>query len=302
MTLKNAPKKAEVEEKFTPQPLTALVPARKTTAAEIVSWEEQLAQEAAIQSQIERASGGTFFGTSGGILSWQNEPIHNNEMIVIILDSMLENSYRENTVYDRNKPTNPDCYALGYAEKTLVPHEVVREAGLAQHETCAGCPKNEWASASNGSKGKACKNGRRIATIPGGRFARDGSVEYYTDEGDFSESLIGYLKLPPTSVKNKGFKAYSVVAKEINDIARRPLWSVYMKVKIVPDKTDQFHIVFTPLGAVPNPLLPILKQRVDDAAPLTGFPYALNPRSADEGQTEAASPVTESKPVKTRKY
>jgi hypothetical protein len=35
-----------------------------------------------------------------------------------------------------------------------------------QHDNCAACPKNQWGSAGNGSKGKACKNGIRLAVVP----------------------------------------------------------------------------------------------------------------------------------------
>jgi hypothetical protein len=31
-----------------------------------------------------------------------------------------------------------------------------------QNDTCKGCPQNEWGSAGGGSKGKACKNTRRV--------------------------------------------------------------------------------------------------------------------------------------------
>lgn len=50
--------------------------------------------------------------------------------------------------------------------------------------TCAACPKNAWGSASNGGKGKACSDTRRIAVAPAGQL---------------NDPML--LRVPPASLK-----------------------------------------------------------------------------------------------------
>src|SRR3990167_7275206 len=128
----------------------------------LINWEAELAAQAEVAAGMEASTGtGSFFSIKGGLLSFAGSPMPNNQMAVIVLDSLMENVYYEGA-YDASNPQGPKCFAFGRNEADMAPHEVTVQAGCQQSEACAGCPMNEWASAAQG-RGKACKNTRRLA-------------------------------------------------------------------------------------------------------------------------------------------
>jgi len=59
---------------------------------------------------------------------------------------------------------DPFCWAVGEDDKNLMPDPT--QVQNIQSDACTGCPKNEWGTASNGGKGKACSNKYRLAVVP----------------------------------------------------------------------------------------------------------------------------------------
>lgn len=241
-----------------------------STSTAVTNWDEEMAKQAAIAAGMEANAGGAAgFSVRGGILSFNEMPIPGNQMAVVILDSILENTFYEGA-YDPDNITPPTCFAFGRDDATLAPHENVVERGQEQHEKCQGCPMNAFGTADKG-RGKACGNRRRMLLIPAGDIDVSGRFTAFDDEDHFAAAPGGIMKLPPTSVKG-----YANFVKQVAGSLHRPPHAIFTKVQVVPDAKTQFKITFTPLAPAPNNIIPILMQRHADAAPLIEVPYSLD--------------------------
>jgi hypothetical protein len=260
----------------------------KTTA--LVRWDEELAKQAEVAAGMEaNTGGGQFFSTKSGVLSWQDAPLPNNQMAVVILDSILENVYYEGR-YDPEVPQGPVCFAFGREEKTMGPHQLVIDAGkqmCGASGQCAGCPMNEWGSSDVG-RGKACRNTRRLAMIPAGTFNQAGKFELFDDEEHFASTAIGFMRLPVTSVKG-----YASFVKQVAGALRRPPFGIVTKVMVKPDPQTQFKVVFEPLMNLPDELMSVIMTRHEEAKSTIDFPYQPNEEEATpkRGSRAAQKPV-----------
>lgn len=234
----------------------------KKTETAMTKYEEQLAAAAAAATETEASvASGQFFGLRGGQLTFDDAPMPNNEMAVVIADYVMENVYYEGE-YNPDEPQGPVCFAFGRSDKELAPHP---DAVAPQSETCAECEHNQWGSARTG-RGKACRNTRRIAMIPAGEL-EGGDFEPYDNE-HFVDATQAFMKIPVTSVK--GFSAF---VKNIAGVLKRPPHGIFTKVSVVPDPKTQFKVQFTPLGEIPNDLLPTIFARNEEIAQTIDFPY-----------------------------
>lgn len=270
----------------------------KTTA--VAKWDEELARQAELAAGMEDSTAtGQFFGLKSGQLTFNDAPLPNNEMAVIILDGILENVYYEGK-YDLDTPQGPVCFAFGRDEKTMAPHKIVIEASNQQcgaSGLCHGCDMNEFGTAEVG-RGKACRNTRRLAMIPAGTFD-NGKFKAFTDESHFESAGIAFMKLPVTSVKG-----YAAFVKQVAGALKRPPHAIFTKVKVVSDPKSQFKVTFEPLSQVPDDLLGAVMQRHEEAKSVIDFPYT--PFEEEEAPpprrgAKAAKPAA-SKPARGRKY
>jgi hypothetical protein len=219
-------------------------------------------------------------------------PIPGNQMGVVILDWIYENTYYEGE-FDSENPSPPTCFAFGRDGTTMVPHENVVEAGQAQHETCKGCPHDEWGSAERG-RGKACRNLRRLAIIPGGTIdVNSGRFEPFTDPAQFEAGAVGYLKIPPTS--GKGFGTY---VKQIGGALKRPPHGVFTRVVVKPDAKTQVAVTFEPLAPLPMEIVQITMRRHKELADAIEAPYPLT----YERETAAPPPRQTARTARKAKY
>jgi hypothetical protein len=233
----------------------------------LVKWEEQLAKDADVAASMEaNAGGGQFFSLKGGILSWQDAPMPNNEMAVIILDHIFETAYYEGE-YDANNPQGPVAFAFGRDEAKLTWHEssIPELAG----KLCKDSEVCQWGSADKG-RGKAAKETRRLALIPAGNF-KNGKFELIDDEAHYADTIIGFMKLPITSVK--GFAGF---VKQVAGTLRRPPHGIVTKVKVVPDPKNQFRVLFEPNENVPDELMGVVMKRREEVMQVIDFPYQPN--------------------------
>lgn len=227
-------------------------------------WEAQAAKAAA---EVP-ASGGTFLSIKGGVLTFGEETMPGNQVCVIILDAILENTAYEGK-YDAEQRSPPICYAFGRLDeqKEMAPHESMDkfpEYFVPQSESCAVCPLNEYGSADTG-RGKACQNRARLALLPAGyytakRQSRDFDLELFDDPKHFQTADIAHLKLPVTSVAN--------YFKFVNDVAassRRPPHGVIARVYLEPDPKSQFKVCFEMLETVSDDLAEIVMKRNEEA-------------------------------------
>lgn len=236
---------------------TAVAAKGSTGIASMAELEDVLGKYAKETADAEK-SGGSFISHRGGRFTFQGNPVRNNEMNVIVLDSIYENAYF-GSKFDPDAIESPVCFAFGRGEDgtsdSMAPHE---KSSDKQHDQCLGCPQNSFGTSERG-KGKACGNRRRLALI-----VADG-----LDADNVDKAAVAYMKLPVTSVK--GWGKY---VKDVGNQLGRPYFTVATKLSITSDKKDQYHIVFE-VGAVLNDaaLVKKLIARHEKQKPETAFPY-----------------------------
>ncbi len=267
---------------------------KKAKGTAVTNWDEELAKYAKESAEMEaNVGGGSFFSVKSGVLSWQDNPLPGNEMAVIIIDSIMENAFYPGA-YDIDNPQPPSCFAFGRKDEDMAPHEIVVKAGNQENDVCLGCPNNEFGSADTG-KGKACKNTRRLALIPAGKFKKDGSFEFIEDVDHYESTEVGFMKLPVTSIKG-----YASFVKQTASALNRPPFGIVTRISVVPDTKSQFKVLFEPLMNVPDELIGVILSRNKSVATEIDFPYALpeeDPEPKKGGKKTAAKPV-----AKKRKY
>lgn len=219
-----------------------------------VGWEEELAEEAKALASVERPSVSSISFKSG-IMKYMGEKVTGNKLSVIVLSATQEQLLYKGA-YDPDNLSSPDCFAQGYAGLKLVPHDNVNEA---EAEECSGCPMNEWGSAGGASKGKACKEIRKLAVIP---------ADAVDDLDSLMKAEIAVMKLPVTSVKN-----WSKYVRSVSSQLNRPAWTVITEVSCEPDDKSQFKVNFDIVEPVTMEALPMLKEMKSIASESLLVPY-----------------------------
>ena len=267
----------------------------KSTA--VATWNEELAKQAVVAAGMEAgAGGGQFFSLKAGQLSFGGAPFPNNEMACVILDGVMEHVFYEGKFVE-GAPASPKCFAFGRSLDEMAPHKVCLEAGSAESDACAGCPRNEWGSADVG-KGKACRNTRRLALIPAGSFDNQGRLQLIDDPEHYKAAELAYMRLPVTSVKG-----YAGFVNQLAAALKRPPHGVVTRIKCVPDTATQFKVTFMPIQALPDSVMGVVMERHKEASDAIMFPYAAydaTPTKAPAGRAPARAQA--SVPGRGRKY
>jgi len=240
----------------------------------LTTYSERFAEYANEYVENEDRSGGRFISTRGGVLSFQDEQLPGNQMIVVILDSVRENTFFEGR-FDPESMTGPKCYAFGRREDEMGPHESMQahpDTFEPQNDTCAGCPQSEWGSSDTG-RGKACQQRRRLALIPAGMFEkgqRRGEWEpmVFDDEAHYRLADMALMKLPVTSVKD-----YSKYVQSVSASERRPPFGVFTRIWLEPDAKTQYRVCFEMLDVVPDELAEVIMARHAQAREAIVTPY-----------------------------
>jgi hypothetical protein len=272
---------------------------KRSQSTALAKWDEELAKQAEIAAGMEAsAGGGQFFSTRGGQLSWQDAPLPNNEMAVIILDTIFENVFYEGR-YDPDTPQSPTCFAFAREEGDLEPHIIVKDAGQAQSlEGCKNCEHNEWGSAETG-RGKACRNTRRLAMVPAGQFNRNGDFELFDEEDHYATTTVGFMKLPVTSVKG-----YANFVRQVAGALKRPPFGVIARVAVVPDAKTQFKVTFEVIDKVPDELMGVIMERREEVMATIDFPYQRGDEEREQPRRSRAAkkPAGRGTARRSRKY
>lgn len=257
-------------------------------ATALVNWEQKILDRAKIAAAQASSVGGThkFFSTRSGVLACDGQGIPNNEFVGVIVAAVLENAFYDGE-FDSDNPSPPSCYAFGRGTPAdMEPFADVVKAGRAQNASCAGCKQNEFGTAERG-KGKACKNGWRLAVLPAGDYdAKKGVFDPILDPKHYAECEVRYLKVPPTSLGNYG----KYVTGLATGHSRSPE-CVFTHVTLRPHPTKQFELSFegmpyTAKELFPNALLQAVMERNEKEMELIEFPY---PPKSD---TPKAAPKT----------
>lgn len=227
-----AAKKKAVKKKAAKKKSAGKALATTSKNKQIANWEERLGAMAKQDSVRGHKMGeSNFISTQGGILSHQGQELP-NPLIVIVTDFTYENAYYT-TVFDADNPAPPACFAIGDDPDELTPSDTSPELQVAAGDMCEACDMNEWATSQTG-KGKACKNGARLALVNA------------TNGDDIDMSLVNaasepaFLRVAPTSLKH--FEKYK---NKITKVTGSPLLAVVTEIELVPVKTwHELHFTF----------------------------------------------------------
>ena len=246
----------------------------------------ELAGYAKADSAVERPKISKISFKSG-MMSYMQQQVPNDSMDVILLSTAFRNTFYGGA-YDPDNIVNPTCFAIKASrdgEAEMMPHPNVAEP---IHPSCAGCPKNEWGSAirdGKPSRGKACKEGRRVLVIPAGVLDADDPVQAIKA----AEKAV--FDVPVTSVANYG-NFVNTLAATMN----RPMWSVVTNLKLVRDMRTQFKLVFTPMRPInDSDLIRALQSMLEDAERTVTIPYDESYLAGEEKAAPAPSTVKASK-------
>lgn len=162
-----------------------------TAANALVDIKAQIQAELAALAGTVPAPSGMTISLKGKVFTLPNGQSSQGPMQAIILDARNVRTYYKGT-YNPNAIETPPCFAIAKQLEDLKPSPNCKQP---QSETCATCKFDQWGSATNGSKGKACKNAIRLAVIPA-NFAPD------------THPMI--LTVSPT-----GLKSYSMLVNDL---------------------------------------------------------------------------------------
>ena len=242
---------------------------------ELVALQAKLAEQAVAAAENEAVSSGTFLSTKSGTLAFGDEVLPGNQVCVVIIDAVRENTYYEGK-FNPDVMTAPVCYAFGRdKDEDMGPHPSMQafpEDFVPQNDTCRGCPKNEWGSADTG-RGKACQNRRRLVLLPAGSYvpkrgSRDFDLELFNEEEHFRTADPAFLKLPPTSVEE-----WSKYVSQISAAHRLPPHGVITRIYIETHPKHQYHVKFEMVEKVPDDQLAAIMERHEQsvAMPYVGY-------------------------------
>jgi hypothetical protein len=247
----------------------------------LATMEDELAQYAQAESDREQMPTGNFVSLKAGVLSVGGAAVKDNTLNAVVVDSVYENHLYEGD-YDPDKPASPVCFAFAHAEGELVPHE---KSTKPQSENCASCPHNVFGTAikrdGSAGKGKACKNVRRLAIIP---------ADSAGDADTVASSEVFYMKLPVTSCK--GWAYYT---KALAAAMKRPPFAVTTEIKVVPDATSQFKVMFSPGDLLPEDVVRAVMEKRSEVAEQIMAPYTPVAESDEPPKPKAKAPAIKGK-------
>lgn len=260
------------------------MPAKKKSTA-VVSWQEAMKEAAQEMAHREQSTGGGgFFSMRAGQLAYGDVAMPGNMMACVILDAIFETVYYEGP-FDPDNPQGPTAFALGRDQKELRWNEEYSDPEYAG-KLCSESDICQWGSASQG-RGKAAKETRRLAVIPAGTYISQGKgkgfeLELFDDPDDFRNSEIAYTKLPVTSVKN-----FSQYVRGLNDQMGAPTWRVITDISLEAHPQYQFQVNFELIEELPDDVMPVIFERVEEAKEAIMFPYV--PRDDEPAPAKPAS-------------
>jgi hypothetical protein len=190
---------------------------------DLVSFEDKMKEMATQQASVE-ASGSNYISLRGGVMTFMDQALPNNELFAIILGASGEHSYYDQA-YDPDRIIPPRCFSVFKLDDEPVPHENVPEEQQ-ESDLCKNCWAHKFKSADNG-RGRACSVRRRLAVM-----AADGL-------DDPENADIALMKLPPTSVAN-----WSKYINKLSAQYQRPNFMVVTRIFVEPHPKFQFTVGF----------------------------------------------------------
>lgn len=214
-----------------------------------------LAQDAKETAALERPQVSSI-SLRAGIINYAGEAVKGNKLEIVIVAASHLNTYYDKP-WDPDVVVPPTCFAISETGKDMVPHENIAEP---QNATCTGCPKAEWGSAGGKSRGKACKEVRRLVVMP---------ADALESAEDVAKAELAMLKLPVTSVGAWGTFVNSLAAT-----LNLPHYAVVAEITTQPDPKSQFKVIITPVRKITDPsvLMAVMAKR-DEAKNIALVPF-----------------------------
>lgn len=163
---------------------------------------------------------------------------------VIVLGWRWVNRYYPG-LFDASDIKSPECWAVGEVPDNLAPNGGEDQ----QHTDCLSCPQNRFGS--NG-KGKACRNGARIAMIA----------------GDLKSDIV-YFDVAPTTIKS-----FSEAISKLASTGTHPLQAI-VEVDI-DTKVSYAKANFTVKGLHDNDLAQVFALKKEAAEVLDSISFDFN--------------------------
>jgi hypothetical protein len=227
----------------------------------------ELAADAKAAAAVERPAISTI-SLRAGIISYGGEPVKGNKLrTVIVAASHVNTLYL--TKWDPDNASNPSCFSISENGENMVPHPSVISP---PSKTCAACPQFQWGSdIKDGvpSKGKRCKESRRLVLLP------ESSLE---SPEDVAAAEMAVVKLPVTSVKAWG--GFVNTLKATLDL---PPYAVVTEISTQPDVKTQFKVLLSPVSRIDNveALRAVMAKR-KEALNVAMMPFDQDTTPADE--------------------
>lgn len=236
---------------------------------EIVNWEEKLAREAKEVAATERPSV-SGISLRGGIMMLNDVPVPGNRLNCVVIASAFENAYYSKP-YDPNNIVNPDCFALSLDGEGMAPIHVPEPV----NPICVTCGNMAWGSDKSkpNSKGKACKEKRRLAILPASAVK----------DGEIMKAEMATMTLSVTNVRHWG--------NYVNQIAAefgRPPWAMLTEIVVSPHVKNQFEVKYAAMGVVNDQYLGDLEKRAILAREVLMTPYDPPAPQVERQAPEAA--------------
>lgn len=179
----------------------------------IVSLQDEIKKEIAAAAEATGAPGGDqIFVTQNKTFKLPDGTETGGPIEVVIVDYVTLRAYYDRA-FDQKNPCPPACAALSRNVNGMVPF---KESPDKQSQQCSGCPMNEWESADSG-KGKACKEHRVLAVIPGDA---DATTE------------LSILRISPTALK-----AFDAYVRTLSSATQKAPFQVVTKISFDPNQT-----------------------------------------------------------------
>lgn len=131
----------------------------KKQTTEIANLDELLAQRAAAITDNIKV-GGRFISLRNQQFNLPDGEVVKGELDLVVLDYAYQFHYYSTPYNAQSQNSTPDCFSVGTSETSMTvaaPDPV--------SDNCASCPNNQWGSAGNGRKGKACANNIMLAVM-----------------------------------------------------------------------------------------------------------------------------------------
>ena len=137
--------------------------AKSQDSTDLVSIQDEIKQQLANVDKTTNAPRSARISVKGGVFTLPGGETNAGPIHAVVVDSIRQNNYYK-SAYNPNEMAPPECYAIGKNIDELRPSPNCSEPQF--DGLCKDCPMNQFGSAMNGGRGKACTNNLNLALLP----------------------------------------------------------------------------------------------------------------------------------------